>query len=533
LYPFPGRTIAPLIPSLQRPCFLQSIAQQHKGQVFPIAAIKHPVILKKAFFPFLVTQNPRQLAFLVLRSVQRGAFADVALDKVLHQAKLSSLPDRRLLTELVYGSVRRQRTLDALIDQLAKKPAQQQPADLRAMLHLGLYQLRYLNHVPVSAAVNTTVDLAKQNGFAGLTGFVNGLLRQYVRLMEDGHEAGFDGSFRPELKPKGAQSNGGRREAFACPVDPLDLSRYASAVDRLGILHSYPNWIVTVWLEQLGIEATEQLCQWLNQPPHIDLRVNTLRASMETVEAAMHAAGVAVSRVPHLPQALRLPIGAGAVQQLPGFAEGWWIVQDSSAQLVGYLVDPQPGDVVVDACAAPGGKTMHLAELMHDRGTVWACDRAASRLSKLKQNVDRLGVRSIQLCEGDSRHLPQFVGQCDRVLVDAPCSGLGTLHRHADARWRQTPETVQQLAQLQAELLEQAATWVKPTGRLVYATCTLHPLENEAIVQSFLDRHTDWAIDPPPSDSPPFAFATVDGWVKIWSHQHDMDGFFMARLKKR
>ncbi|HEY9655744.1 MAG TPA: 16S rRNA (cytosine(967)-C(5))-methyltransferase [Crinalium sp.] len=471
-----------------------------------------------------MTQNPRQLAFLALRSVHQGAFADVALDKTLRQAKLTNLLDRRLLTELVYGSVRRQRTLDALIDQLAKKPAQQQPADLRTILHLGLYQLCFLNQIPASAAVNTTVDLAKQNGFTGLTGFVNGLLRQYVRLKEaEAAEDAGDATQNSKFSSAAAQ---GATQNFSLLTAP-------SPITRLGIQHSYPDWMVALWLEQLGVEATEQLCHWMNQPPHIDLRVNTLKASVEMVESAMQTAGVAVSRIPHLPQALRLPEAAGAIQQLPGFDEGWWIVQDSSAQLVGYLVDPQPGDVVVDACAAPGGKTMHLAELMHDRGTVWACDRAASRLRKLKQNVDRLGLQSIQLCEGDSRNLPQFVGQCDRVLVDAPCSGLGTLHRHADARWRQTPETVQQLTQLQTELLDQAALWVKPAGSLVYATCTLHPAENEVIVQSFLAHHADWAIEPPQPDTPPAAFATPDGWIKIWSQEHDMDGFFMARLKKR
>ena len=512
------------------------------------------------FFAIAVTQNPRQLAFLALRSVHRGAFADVTLDKTLRQAKLSNLLDRRLLTELVYGSVRRQRTLDALIDQLAKKPAQQQPADLRVILHLGFYQLRYLDQIPASAAVNTTVDLAKQNGFSGLTGFVNGLLRQYLRLAAGGEGTGGRGQ---RAEGRGQRAEGGllgagevgeaegaevamqdtlgdgnsptRLPTLHSPlsIDPLSFIPYPSPADRLGILHSYPDWIINVWLEQLGLDATEQLCQWMNQPPHIDLRVNTLRASVETVEAAMQAAGIAVSRLPPLPAALRLPASSGSIQQLPGFAEGWWVVQDSSAQLVSYLVDPQPGEMVVDACAAPGGKTMHMAELMDDRGTVWACDRAASRLRKLKQNVDRLGLQSIQLCEGDSRNLPQFIGQCDRVLVDAPCSGLGTLQRHADARWRQTPETVQQLTQLQAELLEQAATWVKPSGRLVYATCTLHPAENEAIVQAFLDRHADWAIEPPTADTPPAAFVTPEGWLKVWSHQHDMDGFFMVRLKKR
>jgi 16S rRNA (cytosine967-C5)-methyltransferase len=445
-----------------------------------------------------MTQNPRQLAFLALRSIHQGAFADVALDRVLRQTDLNIL-DRRLLTELVYGSVRRQRSLDTLIDQLAKKKAHQQPPDLRTILHLGLYQLRYLNQIPDAAAVNTTVELAKQNGFSGLTSFVNGLMRHYVRLAADG-------------------------------ADPLQLP--ADPVKRLAVQHSYPDWIVEVWLEQLGLGETEQLCKWLNQPPHIDLRVNPLRVSVETVESAMQSVGVSVRRVPHLPQALRLLSNPGPIQDLPGFAKGWWTVQDSSAQLVGHLLDPQPGEVVIDACAAPGGKSTHLAELMADQGTVWACDRAPSRLKKLKENAERLNLQSIQVCVGDSRDLPQFVNQADRVLLDAPCSGLGTLHRHADARWRQTPETVRELTILQQELLAQTATWVKPGGILVYATCTLHPAENEAVIQQFLADQPTWQIDLPTAN-PVAALATPQDWVKVWPHRHSMDGFFMVRLVHR
>jgi len=454
-----------------------------------------------------VSHNPRQLAFLTLRAVDRGVFADAALDQVLRQSRsgkstdaptLSSL-DRGLLTELLYGCVRRQRSLDALIDQLGKKPADQQPPDLRLILHLGLYQLRYLNQIPAAAAVNTSVELAKQNGFTGLAAVVNGLLRQYARLAES-------------------------------EMDPLQLPQ--EIVPRLGVLHSYPDWIVAVWLEQFGRSQTDTLCEWLNQPPWIDLRVNPLRASLETVEDALQAAGIAVGRMPHLPQALRLLQPVGAINQLPGFEQGWWMVQDCSAQLVGYLVDPQPGNVIVDACAAPGGKTMHLAELMRDDGTIWACDRTAARLRKLEQNRDRLGLQSIHPLVGDSRQMPQWVGHCDRVLLDVPCSGLGTLHRHADARWRQTPDSVKELAALQQELLEQAATWIKPDGWLVYATCTLHPWENEQQIQHFLERHPDWAIAPPTPDSPPAHFATPEGWVKVLPHQHQMDGFFMVRLRK-
>lgn len=444
-------------------------------------------------------QNPRQLAFLALREVHKGAYADVALDRTLRIANLNDA-DRRLMTELVYGSVRRQRTLDAIIDGLGKKKASQQPPDLRTILHLGLYQLRYQERIPPSAAVNTTVELAKENGFSGLSAFVNGFLRQYIRSVEASGE-------------------------------PLNFPD--NPVERLGILHSYPDWIVQLWLEQLSEAETAQLCEWMNEPPAIDLRVNSLLTTVEKVEVVLKSAGILSRRVPQVPQALRLIGSTGAIQNIPGFKEGWWTVQDSSAQLVTHLLDPQPGEVIIDACAAPGGKTTHIAELMGDNGKVWACDRTASRLKKLKENAQRLNLKSIQILTGDSRNFPQFTNLADRVLLDVPCSGLGTLHRHADARWRQTPETVQELSILQGELLNSASSYVKPGGILVYSTCTLHPLENKTVIESFLEHHPNWQIDPPPSTSPTSAFLTPEGWVEVWPHRHQMDGFFMVRLQEK
>jgi 16S rRNA (cytosine967-C5)-methyltransferase len=475
----------------------------------------------------VLTQDPRHLALTALRTIYRGAFADVALEKVLSQADVIP-PDRRLITELVYGISRRQRTLDALVHQLTTRKGQRQPLDLRLVLHLGLYQLRYLSHIPPSAAVNTTVNVAKRIGLGGLAGLVNGILRQYLRLVEDLEHPQPSVATNLAIDPRSAA--GRSRPDQVHGADPLVLPM--DPVDRLGVLHSYPDWIVKVWLQQMEFAQAEQLCAWMNLPPHLDLRVNSRRTDMETVMAAMAAAGIAVSRVPHVPWALRLDAPSGAVQQLPGYAEGWWMVQDASAQLVSYLVDPQPGDRVVDACAAPGGKTMHLAELMGDRGVVEACDLTSSRLHKLHQNAKRLGLQSIQACLGDSRMMPQFVGQCDRVLLDAPCSGLGTLHRHADARWRQTPESVQELGQLQRQLLESAVTWVKPQGILVYSTCTLHPTENEDLIRDFLSQHPDWQIEPPAPNSAPAAFAAPEGWLKVWPHRHNMDGFFMVRLRR-
>ncbi|MBD2099843.1 16S rRNA (cytosine(967)-C(5))-methyltransferase [Leptolyngbya sp. FACHB-261] len=437
--------------------------------------------------------DPRQLALTALRSIRgRGAFADLALDRVLQTNQLADA-DRGLLTELVYGISRRERTLDALIDQFARKPAADQPPDLRNLLHLGLYQLRYLNQIPASAAVNTTVDLAKRNGLAGLSGLVNGLLRSYVR----------------------AQATG----------EPLQLSE--DPIKRLGALHSFPDWLIQLWLETIGHEETEALCTWLNRPPHFDLRVNRLRASFEQVQTAL--AAYDAMPVVGVPGALRLRGRVGAVQKLPGFAEGWWTVQDSSAQLVAQLLDPQPGEVIADACAAPGGKTTHLAELMGDQGKIWACDLYANRLKRLTGNCQRLVLSSINLRCGDSRSFDDLQGTCDRVLIDAPCSGLGTLHRHADARWRQTPETIQDLARLQTELLHHTSGWVKPGGSLVYATCTLHPLENEQVVEQFLRQHPQWRILSPERLNLP-ELVTPEGYIKVWPQRHDMDGFFMAKL---
>ncbi|MGB3512656.1 MAG: 16S rRNA (cytosine(967)-C(5))-methyltransferase [Microcoleaceae cyanobacterium] len=441
-----------------------------------------------------MNNNPRQLAFIILQEIHRKqAFADFTLDKYLRKNDLIDA-NRRLVTELVYGCVRRQRSLDAIIDQLAKKKSHQQHPDLRTILHIGLYQLSYLQQIPESAAVNTTVELTKQNKLAKLAGFVNGFLREYIR-----------------------------RECTI--IQPKN------SVQKLGILYSIPDWIIAYWIEQLGITETEKLCSWFNESPAIDLRINPLKTSIEEVETAIQNTGISVNRIPQLPQALRLTGAVGAIQKLPGYNEGWWSVQDSSAQLVTYLLNPQPGEIIIDACAAPGGKTTHIAELMEDNGTIFAIDKAASRLKKLQQNAERLQLQSISIFTGDTRKFSDFINQADRVLLDVPCSGLGTLHRRVDSRWRQTLENIQELSKLQGELLETAAQWVKPGGILVYATCTIHPLENEQVIEAFLANNYEWEIEPPTFDF--MVSPSVQGWVKVWPHREQMDGFFMVKLKRK
>ena len=441
--------------------------------------------------------NPRQIAFLTLLEIDRHqTYTDVALDRILSKNTLDAR-DRSLVSQIVYGVIRYERSLDALIDLLGKKKASQQPPKLRRVLHLGLYQLRYLTQIPSSAAVNTTVELATNNGLSRLKGVVNGLLRNYLRQTANSDL----------LQLPSHLSTESQTVVTGILISPEDIA-------KLGIFYSFPDWIVKNWLQQLSVSETSQLLNWFNRSGKIDLRVNILQTSVMEVKTALENVGLQVSLIPPLPQALRIESGGGDIRSLPGYDAGWWVVQDSSAQLVTHLLDPKPGETIIDACAAPGGKTTHIAELMADRGTVWACDRSASRLKKVAQNAYRLKLNCINALAEDSRNLARFKNQCDRVLLDAPCSGLGTLHKRPDIRWRQTPEKIAQLTTLQSELLQNAATWVKPKGILIYATCTLNVSENEKVIQSFLENHPNWEIQPP-SGAIWDCFDTTAGWLKI------------------
>jgi 16S rRNA (cytosine967-C5)-methyltransferase len=471
-------------------------------------------LIKLSIINYQLSMDSRQLVLFALKDIETGSFTDVVVERLLSKFELSTV-DRHLFTELVNGIVRRKRTLDAIIDRLAKQPAHRQPPNLRQLLRLGLYQLRYLDRIPDSAAVNTTVDLAKTNDLAGLAGVVNGILRQYIRLQDE------------------------QAEVLDLPEDPIA---------RLGTLYSFPDWLIAQWMDELGSIETEQLCQAFNQVPTIDLRTNSLKidveclpntSQIERVTQQRHklieifaTAGIAAIPIPLVPQGLRFVGNVGAISQLPGYQAGWWTIQDSSAQLVTHLLDPQPDEVVIDACAAPGGKTTHIAELMGNTGQVLALDKTASRLKKLQQSLDRLQLTTIKILTGDSCGFSELINTADRVLLDAPCSGLGTLHRRADARWQKTPAQIRELAQLQAKLLANTATWVKPGGVLVYATCTVCSIENEEIILPFLKTHPDWQIELPPADSPLASLVSDPGWIKVWPHRQQMDGFFMVKLRR-
>jgi len=450
------------------------------------------------YYNFLLMNNPRQLAFQALQNIyQNHAYTDIALDKVFSSSNISP-SNSHLVSELVYGIVRRKRTLDSLINQLATKKATQQPLNLRIILQLGLYQLRYLDKIPESAAVNTSVDLAKNNGLTKLSGVVNRILRSYIRLSQQ--------------------------------EDPLILP--SDFIPHLGVKYSFPDWLVSLFIEQFNVKNTKKLLNWYNQIPSIDLRVNSLQISRENLQEILLNHGIETTFLPYLSDGLRLANSAGNITKLDCFKEGLFTIQDASAQLVSHFLNPQPHEIIIDACAAPGGKTTHIAELMKDTGTIIGCDRHLSRLKKVTQNAERLKLKSIEVLEGDSSQLRGWENKVDRVLVDVPCSGLGTLHKNPDIRWHKKPEEIKALTELQLKILENSAKWVKNGGILVYSTCTLNKQENEDIITKFLENNPLWQLDTK-NNNPNFDFSiTSKGMVKIFPPVDNMDGFFMAKLIK-
>ena len=444
---------------------------------------------------------PRRLAWRVLEAVAAGAYADNALERELAKSNLAPL-DRGLATELAYGAIRQRLLLDAWIDAHGRLKASRQPPRLRWLLHVGLYQLLFSSRVPASAAVNTSVELAKEAGFARLAPVVNGLLRAVARTRgpQQTPRAKAQGAETQGAETQGPDVHGTLPHADAAPALTAwqGLALPEAEADSLALRHSLPPWLATQLLQWCRPEEAEAFGRSSNTPPALDLRINRRRTSRAEVLAAFEAARLTALALDDQEWGLCLPEASGDLRGLPGFTEGHWCVQDRTAQAIAPLLAPQPGQRVLDACAAPGGKSTHLAELMDDQGEIWAVDRSESRLKKVVANAERLGMASIQGLAADAADLlelrPQWRGSFDRILVDAPCSGLGTLARHADARWRIQPDTIAELAQLQQRLLERLATLLRPDGRLVYATCTVHPRENREVVEGFLASHPSWRL---------------------------------------
>lgn len=441
------------------------------------------------------------MALKALRAIEdRDAFANQALDAALKRSSLAG-PDRALATELVYGVTRRCNTLDWAIAQVSSRPLAAMDGWTRNILRLGVYQLLFLDRVPDAAAVHESVELAKRYGHAGTAGFVNGVLRGVIR----------------------------RRDEI------LDLSGVAGAAERFALRHSQPLWIAERWLNRFGPEEAAELCASCNQTPPLTVRANLLRTTRSALQERLRGEGIEAEPARHHPQALELR-GFPPIERIAAFREGLFSVQDEGSMLTASALGPRPGDTVIDACAGRGGKSTHLAELMGNRGRVVACDVHEHKLRQAREAARRLGVDIIAPLVLDARRLGELMPEgADRVLVDAPCSGLGALRRRPDLRWRKRPPQLEDLRRLQLAILRGAAACVKPGGALVYATCSTEPEENQELVEAFLDGAPDFSLDPLWPHLPVGLWkepGVDEGWLQLLPHRHGTDGFFIARLAR-
>lgn len=438
----------------------------------------------------------RDVAVRVMNEVhEEGAYANVALVQALRRERLSD-QDRRFVTELVYGAVKAGETLDWILRRYMNRPLKKVTPMIREVLRLGIYQIFYLDKVPVSAACNTAVDLAKKYSHPGTVKFVNAVLRAAVR------------------EPEKAKFPSGK----------------GHSTEELALKSQHPYWLVKRWIKEFGFAETEKLCAFDNERPTLSLRTNTLKCTREELLEVLNEDGVEAVASKWTPEGI-LVLKHGALDELAPLQGGYAQVQDESSMLVAHVVAPRPGETIIDTCSAPGGKTTHLAALMQNQGRIIAGDIYEHKLQRIEENAKRLGISMIETRLMDAREVgKKYPELADRVLVDAPCSGLGVLRRKPDARWRKKAEEIDQLPALQLEILESAAQAVKKDGILVYSTCTIERAENQEVVEAFLAKHPEFYLEKAGAFLP-VTPRDVD-MVQLYPQRDGTDGFFIARLHK-
>lgn len=436
----------------------------------------------------------RWAAELLLRSETGGAFGPALLAHV--PPSLSDV-DRGLVTELFYGVLRHRSALEWRLAACSSRPLTRVAPPTRTLLRLGAYQLIFLTRIPASAAVNETVRLAKSMAPPPDVGFVNAVLRSLDRR-------------KAEL------------------VVPGLLER---PLDHLTAEYSHPVWLVRRWLKRFGLQRTRRLCEANNTIPPLTIRANTLVTTRERLLEVLAQEGVQAAPCAVSPQGVVLRGGSPTATR--AFTQGWYYIQDEAAQLVGYAVAPRPGERVLDACAAPGGKAIHLAELMGDCGEVVAADVSPARLALVEENCRRMGVKSVRTVAADLSRpgAAAALGAFDRILVDAPCTGLGVLRRHPEGKWQKSEGLIARYAATQSAILRSVAPLVKPGGVLVYSTCSTEREENDERAAEVTRGTGGFHFDDLRAILPPSAATLINGQGCFFTvgNAADMDHFFAAR----
>lgn len=442
-----------------------------------------------------IRPNARKAAYLGLLDIfEKEAYANLTVLRMLRRYKFSP-EDSRFFTELVYGVCRRYNLLLWIMEQSASRSTERMDVKVRLLLALGLYQLLFLDSVPDSAAVNETVRIAKSVTHAGNVRFVNAVLRGYLR----------------------------KKKEIQIPAETED------PILHLSLFYNEPEWLVRRWGKNWGLEKTRQILSAFNKIVKTDIRCNTLKTSCASLYERLQEAGAKPALIPYIPEGIE--IGNGSAFFRGDFLkEGAAYVQNRSSMIPAQILAPRPGEKVLDMCSAPGSKTTQMAALMKNQGRIDAWDIHPHKISLIQENCQRLGISIVHATVQDStQKVARAAEAYDRVLLDAPCSGLGVIGRKMEMRWRRNEEALSVFPPLQKTLLARAADYVAPGGILVYSTCTLERAENEDNIQHFLALHPEF-------EPLPFSFdgRTVEnGMLTIWPDLYGSDGFFAAALRKR
>lgn len=451
-----------------------------------------------------MTKTGRYLAQLVLDRVEQdGAYANLALREVLNENAESDQREKAFCTELVYGTLRHLLTIDFILGRLLSRPLASLKIPLKNTLRLAIYQLLYLTEIPERAVCHAAVEQVKHSRFAGLSGLANGIVRNFLR----------------------------NRNSIVFP------DRTTQPVEYLTTYYSHPQWLAQRWLDRYGLERTERLMTINNDKPPLTVRINQTRTTVAELHEELALNHVAYQPGLFLQEAINILTLPGTIDDLPSFRAGKLFVQDESSMMVAHILEPKPDEIIVDLCAAPGGKSTHLAELMQNKGQIYSIDDHPHKINLIAANCERLGLTNITPRCADARNfqLPEG-GQADAVLVDAPCSGTGVLRRRVDLRYRHEATATVKLVKVQREILIQAAKLIKPGGRLVYSTCTLEPEENQAQVEWFCQNHPEYKISDwrgyLPTAITDYLEDSLSPWATFLPISGGGDGFFICRLDK-
>lgn len=442
--------------------------------------------------------NARSLALkAIYRINEEGAFSNLVLNELLNKSDLDQR-DKSLATQLVYGSTRQRNSLDWVINHFANRKVKKMTPWVRNALRLGVYQIDYLDKIPAPVAANETVEVAKEYCNRGAVKFINGNLRNIAQNIES--------------------------------VQYPDLEE--SPVQYIRHYYSYPQWLVQRWVKRYGVEKTIDICQQLNKIPPTVIRTNTLKLTPAQLVEHLKEEGAEVESITRVEEAVNL-IDYSSITSLDSFQKGEFFVQGLTSMLVGHILNPNREDVVVDLCAAPGGKSTHLAQLMNNQGQINAVDLHEHKLDLIAENCQRLGIENIKTYCSDGREV-DFSEQADKILVDAPCSGLGIIAKKPEIRWQKKPQDLDKLQELQLELLDNAAQLLKDDGQLVYSTCTFTPEENKEVIEKFLAQHPEFSainLEPQAKDLALEDYLQ-DGMLQILPDNNLLEGFFIAKLVK-